>query len=59
MRNGQFLVELDKIISHVKMPLVHLLVMLIILVQKIFEISVIENAKLKEMKNFSILIMKL
>ena len=41
------------------MPLVHLLVTLIILVQKIFEISVIENAKLKEMKNFSILIMKL
>ena len=41
------------------MPSVLLPVMLIILVQKIFEISVIENAKLKEMKNFSILTMKL
>ena len=57
MRNGHFLVKLDKIISHVKMPLVHLLVTLIILVQKTFEISVIENAKLKEMKNFSTLTM--
>ena len=56
---GEFLTEPDKIISHIKMPLALLPVMLIILVQKIFEISVIENAKLKEMKNFSILTMKL
>ena len=41
------------------MPLVHLPVTLITLVQKIFGISVIENAKLKEMKNFSTLTMKL
>ena len=41
------------------MPLVLLLVTLIILARKIFETSVIENAKLREMKNFSISITKL
>ena len=40
------------------MPLVLLPVTLIILARKIIEISVIENVKLREMKNFSTLIMK-
>ena len=57
-KRDQFSTKLDKIISHIKMPLVLLPVTLIILARKIIEISVIENVKLREMKNFSTLIMK-
>ena len=53
------IVIFGKIISHKKMPLVLLPVMLIPLARKITEINVIENVKSKETKNFSILITKL